>query len=162
MPAAGTDRCITAPRMAEVFLRSFTTAFGRSCRGQLSMRKGEMRVSGLLIVLYSEQRDTLSVGIWLLFCPLLQQAGEGSSEVSRAAAASRAHPPALFAGVVAVAAVVAGALEGGQARRALAAEVPAPPAQHAARLLHVRVVIVMRAAALRSARQHGHQSRGLL
>ena len=56
MPAAGTDRCITAPRMAEVFLRSFTTAFGRSCRGQLSIRKGEMRVSGLLIVLYSEQK----------------------------------------------------------------------------------------------------------
>ena len=43
MPAAGTDRCITAPRMAEVFLRSFTTAFGRSCRGQISMKKSDLQ-----------------------------------------------------------------------------------------------------------------------
>ena len=43
MPAAGTDRCTTAPRTADEFLRSFTTAFGRSCRGQVSMRKGELQ-----------------------------------------------------------------------------------------------------------------------
>ena len=43
MPAAGTDRCMTTPRIADEFLRSFTTAFGQSCRGQTSMRKSGLQ-----------------------------------------------------------------------------------------------------------------------
>ena len=51
-----------------------------------------------------------------------------------------------------VAAVAAGGLEGGQVSGALAAQVAAPPAQHAARLRPVLISVVVRAAALRPAR----------
>ena len=61
------------------------------------------------------------------------------------------HPPAFHASVPPLAAVVAGGLQRGQLRRALATEVPAAAAQHAARLRHVAIFVVVRAAALRPA-----------
>ena len=67
------------------------------------------------------------------------------------ARSQESHPPALHTSVPPFPTVVAGCLQHGQLRRALAAEVPAPPAQHAACLRHVIILVVIRAAALRPA-----------
>lgn len=71
------------------------------------------------------------------------------------------HPPAFHSSMAPIPAIVAGGLQRGQLRRALAAEVPSAATQHAARLRHVIIFIVIRAAALRPA-QPSSKSYGLV